>query len=98
MYAPLLRDAPLWFFHAANDAVIGVEESDRLVAALREAGNARVRYTRYARSDASASAAWMVGHNCWDAAFATAELYEWLAAILRERRAEEPPAPVTMTA
>ena len=94
VFAPRLRATPCWFFHAADDAAIGVEETDALVEALRGAGNARVRYTRYERGAACAmghgvKAVMMRGHDCWTAAFGeTPELYAWLGQLAAARRAD----------
>ena len=33
-----LRDIPIWVFHGAQDQIVTIEESDRMVAALRECG------------------------------------------------------------
>jgi hypothetical protein len=63
-----LRDTPVWVFHCADDNVVGVHHSDRMVAELRAAGG-DVRYDRYPTG----------GHDSWTAAYATDELYTWLA-------------------
>ncbi|MBV8520286.1 MAG: prolyl oligopeptidase family serine peptidase [Acidobacteria bacterium] len=70
--AHALRALPIWLFHGEKDAVIPVDESRRLAAALRDAG-ADVRYTEYART----------GHNSWDAAYGDEELWRWLFAQRR---------------
>ena len=64
---------PQWVFHGDADDIIPVEESRRMVRALR-AADAPVRYTEYPR----------VRHNSWDAAYAEPELMPWL---LAQRRA-----------
>ncbi|HEY0066240.1 MAG TPA: dienelactone hydrolase family protein [Flavisolibacter sp.] len=58
---------PVWVFHGADDAVVDVNESRRMVAALKAAG-ARVRYSEYPG----------VNHNSWDNAFAEKDLLPWL--------------------
>lgn len=65
--ANLLHNLPAWVFHGAEDRVIPVEESRRMVDALRAAGG-DVRYTEYPG----------VGHNSWDRAYADPGLPEWL--------------------
>lgn len=42
----LIRSLPVWVFHGEGDTIVAVEESRRLVAALKAAG-ASVRYTEY---------------------------------------------------
>jgi beta-glucosidase len=70
--AEKLRGVPIWMFHGADDTVIPVEESRRMAAALEKRG-ADVRYTEYAG----------VGHNSWDAAYGTGELWTWMFAQKR---------------
>jgi predicted peptidase len=70
--AARLRGLPVWVFHGAQDPVIPVEESRRMVAALRDAG-ADVRYTEYPEA----------GHACWDQAYGDPELWKWLLARKR---------------
>lgn len=67
-----LQDVPLWVFHGDEDSVIPVDQSRRLVAALRERG-ATVRYTELSG----------VGHGSWDSAYQSAEVIEWLFAQRR---------------
>jgi predicted peptidase len=65
--APELRDTPLWVFHGADDPVVPVEYSRRMVEAIRGAGGTP-RYTEYERT----------GPNSWDPAFREPELFAWL--------------------
>jgi predicted peptidase len=58
---------PVWVFHGSDDAVVDVNESRRMVAALKAAG-AKVRYSEYPG----------VNHNSWDNAFAEKDLLPWL--------------------
>lgn len=62
-----LKDTPTWAFHGALDTVVPLLASAVLVSALRECGG-DVRFTVYED----------VGHNSWDRAYATPELYDWL--------------------
>lgn len=62
------QEMPIWVFHGDQDDVIDVEESDKMVAKLRDMGY-DIRYTRYKG----------VGHNAWDRAYTTDSLYTWLA-------------------
>lgn len=67
-----LRGIPFWVFHGAKDDVVSVENSRQMVDALKRAG-ADVRYTEFPDT----------GHNAWDPAYATAELWPWLFAQRR---------------
>lgn len=117
VYARLLKDTPMWFVHAVDDNVIAVEETDRLVAALRDVAAVDVNFDRYeggkvhetadaqprehpaetpvggegavdqkevtsgGRDAARATGPrcdWMVGHNCWDRAYANQALWDWM--------------------
>ena len=58
---------PAWVFHGADDRVVPVSESRRMVAALKDArGN--VRYSEYEG----------VGHNVWLNAMKEPDLLPWL--------------------
>jgi predicted peptidase len=70
---PNLEDAgkikaiPCWVFVGDADRKELVEKTRDMVKALKDAGGSP-KYDEYAG----------VGHNCWDKAYATKELYEWL--------------------
>jgi len=71
-YAALARQiagTPVWAFHGAADDQIPVEQSRRMVAALKALGSP-VRYTEYKGA----------GHDVWDRAYASRELWRWLLA------------------
>jgi predicted peptidase len=68
--AAKLKDMPVWAFHGDLDTAVFPERSRSMVAALKKAGNERVRYTEYPK----------VGHNSWSPAFAEPELLPWLFA------------------
>lgn len=61
------KDTPVWAFHGDKDASVPVAGSRDMVAALK-AAEGMPKYTEYKG----------VGHNSWDKAYATDELYEWL--------------------
>jgi predicted peptidase len=65
--AGAIKDIPCWCFHGAEDGNVAVDCSRTMIDALRTAGGSP-RYTEYAG----------VGHNSWDRAYATDELYDWL--------------------
>jgi predicted peptidase len=71
--AEKIRHLPCWCFHGDADKAVPVELSRRMVEALKKAG-ASPKYTEYPG----------VGHNSWDKAYATNELYEWLLAQHRK--------------
>jgi predicted peptidase len=73
---PALRSLGVWAFHGGKDPVVPVEESKRMVAALKKAGVQDVKLTIY--PDA--------GHNSWTEAYNDPELYKWL---LEHRRKQE---------
>lgn len=70
-----LRGLPIWVFHGDADPVVPVEDSRRIVAALRALG-APVRYTELAG----------VGHGAWDAAYQAPATPAWLFAQARGGR------------
>jgi predicted peptidase len=65
--AEKIKDIPCWCFHGDVDTAVPVAQSRNLMKALWAAG-AHPNYTEYPG----------VGHNSWDNAYATADLYEWL--------------------
>jgi predicted peptidase len=62
-----IKDIPCWVFHGDADKAVNVEKGRQMVAALKEAG-AKPKFTEYPG----------VGHNSWDKAYTTSELYDWL--------------------
>ncbi len=62
-----LAELPIWVFHGAADSVVPVEGARRMVKALQDVG-APVKYSELPD----------VGHNSWDAAYASPELPSWL--------------------
>jgi predicted peptidase len=67
--AEKVKDIPCWCFHGDADPAVPVAQSRGMMKALWEAG-AHPNYSEYPG----------VGHNSWDKAYATADLYEWLLA------------------
>jgi predicted peptidase len=76
-WAPALASLPTWLFHGAQDDVVPAASSQRMFSAL-EAVGAPVKLTLY--DDLS--------HACWDRAFQTPELFDWL---LSQRRSDAAP-------
>ena len=65
--AEKIKHIPCWCFHGDADTAVKVDFSREMIKALKEAGGSP-RYDEYKG----------VGHNSWDKAYGTAELYEWL--------------------
>ena len=63
-----LRDLGVWAFHGARDRVVPLEESERMIDALRVAGVKDVKFTVYPDCE----------HDSWSASYANPELYPWL--------------------
>ena len=63
-----LRQLGVWAFHGAQDRVVPLEESERMITALKKVGADDVRLTVY--PDA--------GHDSWTSAYATPAVYTWL--------------------
>ena len=64
--ASSIKDIPCWNFHGDADTAVKVEKSREMINALKAVGS-HPRYTEYPG----------VGHNSWDNAYGTAELYSW---------------------
>lgn len=65
--AEKIKDIPCWCFHGDQDRAVPVEQSRRMIEALKAVGG-EPKYTEYEG----------VGHNSWDNAYGTDELYEWM--------------------
>lgn len=68
-----LRHIPTWMFHGAKDDVVPPAQSRRMYAAMKATG-ADVRYTEFPEA----------GHNAWDSAYRSPELWTWLFAQHRD--------------
>jgi predicted peptidase len=64
--AEKIKHIPCWCFHGDADKAVNVSQSRNMIEALKKVG-AEPHYTEYEK----------VGHNSWDRAYATAELFEW---------------------
>jgi predicted peptidase len=64
--AATIKDIPCWCFHGGQDKVVALSKSRAMIKALKDAGG-DPQYTEYPG----------VGHNSWDPAYATSDLYEW---------------------
>ena len=65
--AEKIKDLPCWCFHGDADTAVKVEGSREMIDAVKKAGGSP-KYTEYPK----------VGHNSWDMAYGTDELYTWL--------------------
>src|SRR5262249_6046448 len=65
--AATIKHIPCWCFHGDADKAVPVTGSREMIDALKAAGG-NPKYTEYPD----------VGHNSWDKAYGTPELYEWL--------------------
>jgi len=63
-----LKELPIWVWHGTEDRAVALENSTKMVEAIKAAGGTKVRYTILEH----------VGHNSWEAAYATPELYSWM--------------------
>jgi len=71
--AQKLQKLPVWAFHGGKDDVVTPDQSRHIVEALRGLGG-NVRYTEFAE----------LGHNAWDAAYATPDLWTWAFGQVRK--------------
>ena len=81
-----LKNLPLWVFHGVKDVPVPVEESRKMVKAIRAEGNKRVEYTE--RKD------W--DHGAAVHTFAMPEIYEWFLKYERGGLIEEPEPPLVV--
>lgn len=75
-YAKKLKDVPTWVFHGAKDPVIPLEESQRMVDALKNAGG-NVKFTVYPEAK----------HDAWSETYNNPQLYKWM---LQQKRTTTP--------
>jgi len=65
---PALKTLGVWAFHGGKDPVVPLEESQRMVDALKKAGAQDVKLTVYPEA----------GHDSWTETYNNPELYQWL--------------------
>jgi len=66
--ADKLKSLPIWVWHGTEDPAVPFQRSVEMVEAIKKAGSTTIRFTTLEG----------VGHNSWEAAYATPELYQWL--------------------
>lgn len=62
-----IKRIPCWCFHGDADPTVKVDKSREMIKALKAVGG-KPKYDEYPG----------VGHNSWDMAYGTPELYDWL--------------------
>jgi len=67
------KNMPIWVFHGTDDRSIPISESEEMVKKLKSMGY-NVQFTKYEG----------VGHNSWEKAYTTDELYQWFIKQKRE--------------
>ena len=67
--AEKLKNIPIWVFHGTADPAVPLKRSIKMVEAIKQAGGTRIRFTTLEE----------IGHNSWEAAYASPDLYAWLA-------------------
>jgi predicted peptidase len=72
---------PCWYFHGTADRTVPVQMGRTMMDALKRRGG-HPRYTEYEG----------VGHNSWDRAYATDELFAWMLAQRRNQASGSFPA------
>jgi predicted peptidase len=71
---PALKALGIWAFHGAKDPVVPVEESKRMVEAVKRVGATDVKLTIYPEAQ----------HDAWTETYKNPELYEWFLAHKRD--------------
>jgi predicted peptidase len=66
------KDIPMWVFCGDKDGVF--KSNVELVDAIGKAGSTKIRFTTLEN----------IGHNSWSAAYASPDLYDWMAKQSRE--------------
>ena len=70
-----LKSLPVWAFHGAKDITVKVEESEKMVTALKKIGN-EAKLTVYPQA----------GHDSWTETYNNPELYDWFLQHQRPRK------------
>ena len=71
-----LKDMPIWVFHGDADRVVPISSSQRMVDAVKEAGNEQIEFTIYKD----------VGHDSWTETYANKDLYSWFLKHQRSKK------------
>jgi predicted peptidase len=73
--ACIIKHLPVWNFHGAKDRVVFIQESERMVDALKRC-NGNVRFTVYPNT----------AHDAWTETYNNPEVYKWLLSQVRSPR------------
>ena len=68
-----LKELPFWAFHGAKDPVVKLEESQRMVAALKKVGVKEIELTVYPEAE----------HDSWTETYSNEKLYVWFLKLSR---------------
>ena len=85
--AEAIRALPVWAFHGAKDPVVPVEESERLVNALRRMGGTEVKLIVYPEAQ----------HDSWTETYDNPAFYEWLLSHERGQKSPVSAQPAAKT-
>ena len=66
--AERLKNLPIWAWHGTDDPAVPFQSSTEMVEAIKQAGGTNIRFTSLEG----------IGHNSWEAAYASPDLYQWL--------------------
>lgn len=69
----VLKDKPIWVFHAEDDPLVDVKNGRKVVEAIKNAGNTKIHYTEYPKGQVQPN-----GHLSWVLAYKTQEMIDWL--------------------
>ena len=76
--AKKLAGLPIWVWHGTEDTAVPLSRSEQMVDAIKAAGGEKIRFTVLEH----------IGHNSWESAYATPDLYQWLDKQSRGTAAE----------
>ena len=76
--AQRISHVAVWVFHGGKDKAVPVKDAEKMVEALKKAGN-NAKFTVYPEA----------GHDSWTQAYSDPELYKWLLAQKRVPEAPE---------
>ena len=67
-YAEPMKDIPVYIFHGIRDGIVMPSRSIQMYEALRDAGSRKALLVTYPE----------LGHECWNKAFSTPTIFQWL--------------------
>jgi predicted peptidase len=69
-----LKNLPVWVFHGAKDFVVPIENSEKIVQALKNCGSDKIKFTIYPEAT----------HDSWTETYNNPEFYEWILSNRKE--------------